>query len=251
MGAMPGADITGPEDLSNTQYVLLALWAGTRHGFEIDPDVLESMADRLLAWQEADGPRVQRRWDPPRAPTATGYHTVDRPAGAVDRARGFGYTPGERPTGSMTTAGLSSLAILKAMLVEKGNLDPKLRMRIDTGIWDAIAWLARHFSVGENPNAGATWHYYYLYGLERACVIAGKTHLGERDWYREGAEMLIRAQKEDGRWSTGRFGPRGMGAPGIWMDLLDSCFALLFLKRAALEPTEPILPPAPITPSER
>ena len=31
-----------------------------------------------------------------------------------------------------------------------------------------------NYSVRMNPRAGMTWYYYYLYSLERACVIAGK-----------------------------------------------------------------------------
>ena len=72
------------------------------------------------------------------------------------------------------------------------------------------------------------WPLYYLYSLERACVIAGKRYIGTHDWYLEGAAAVVGWQAEDGAF-------RPDGAAG-WMDLPNTCFALLFLKRASLRP---------------
>ena len=257
-----GEALSGPEDMSNTQYVLLALWAGARCGYEVDPKALHRMATRLLEWQQAQGPRRVRERDPrppPQGPNAR-YGNAEAPE-MTDYARGFGYTPGEPPSGSMTTAGLSSLAVVKAMLEETGTLDPTLGRRLDQAMWDAIAWLSWRYSITQNPpSLGPRWHYYYLYGLERACVIVGKKTLGRHDWYTEGARLLVDAQEGDGRWAPLAFGggprrPGGLGnvrapAASSGMDLLDSCFALLFLERAALEPKAPVLPGPAITPSE-
>jgi hypothetical protein len=251
----PGPAHYGPEDLSNSQYVLLALWVGSRCGYEVDQKTLEHIAKRLLAIQDRSGPREQRVLDPsPEAERGDSrYGDMTRPKDVFDRARGFGYTPGNGPTGSMTTAGLSSLAIVKAMLLEQHTLDPGLREQLDQGIWDAIAWLAHHYDIdGNPPTRSPVWHYYYLYGLERACVIVGKKFLGERDWYRDGAILLIDAQQTDGRWqppsAVGGWG----GGPGDVYDTAfqDTCFALLFLKRAALLPKVPLLPQPVVTPSE-
>ena len=125
---MPGGGPAhyGPEDLSNTQYVLLALWAGSRCGYEVDKKTLERIANRLLQIQDKSGPRVQRALDPTPDKERGGsrYGDTTRPKDVFDRARGFGYTPGEAPTGSMTTAGMSSVAIVKAMLLEQHGLDP-------------------------------------------------------------------------------------------------------------------------------
>jgi hypothetical protein len=170
-----------------------------------------------------------------------------------DRARGFGYTPGDPATGSMTTGGLSSLLTLKAVLDEQGMLEPALRRRLDQAAWDAIAWLARHYDLTTNPPVGALWHYYYLYGLERALVIAQKRLLGSHDWWSEGARLLVAAQTEDGAWRPpspllGFGGPGGPGAAPYDTALLDTCFALLFLRRAAFPTEKPLLePPAPVT----
>jgi hypothetical protein len=168
-----------------------------------------------------------------------------------DRARGFPYTMGGQVTGSMTTAGLSSLVIVKAMLLERNALKTATRKALDRGIWDAIAWLTWNYDLHWNPGAGSRWQYYYLYGLERACVIAGKRMLGEHDWYREGATLLVDDQEEEGSWrpddQLGGFG-RGPGGKLVFRtEILDTCFAVLFLKRATLIPKRPVLDDGPVT----
>ncbi len=249
----------GAEDLSNTQYVLLALWAGSRCGYDISVEKLEHIARRLIAWQDKDGAKVERMPDPepeakPKAPTGTHGYAPQEPKPPSkpryhDRARGFRYALVHPfSTGSMTVAGLSSLAIVKAMLMERKGLKPALKKALDQGMWDAIAWLQQRYSVHENPGEGSTWHYYYLYGLERACVIAGKRYIGANDWYREGASLLIGDQKPDGRWAPGGQASRFPGFEIYKTDLLDTCFALLFLKRATVKPKGPVLDdPGPVT----
>jgi hypothetical protein len=253
-GTRPKNAFLGDEDLSNTQYVLLAIWAGTRCGYDIKPEQLERIARRLLRYQERLGEGVERVEDPDpeeKKPTKDGSRYAQPTKGGEeterpkDRARGFPYTLRGPITGSMTTAGLSSLLIVKAMLLEQGAVPKALRVPLDKGIWDAIAWLQRNYTISAYPGRGLTWHYYYLYGLERACVIAGKRFLGAHDWYREGGEMLLDSQEAGGRWEPeGQLGTFGRGPAGgsrYRTALLDSCFALLLLKRATLVPKVPVL----------
>jgi hypothetical protein len=61
------------------------------------------------------------------------------------------------------------------------------------------------------------WYYYYLYGLERAGVLTGTEVFGRREWYPEGAQALLRMQGGNGSWDN---------------DAWNTCFAILFLKRA-------------------
>ncbi|HLY10340.1 MAG TPA: hypothetical protein VKW04_13635, partial [Planctomycetota bacterium] len=58
--------------------------------------------------------------------------------------------------------------------------------------------------------------YYDLYSLERAMMISKTEKLGDRDWYRDGAAFILANQ----------------GPEGEWIDTTDTCFALLFLKKA-------------------
>ena len=58
---------------------------------------------------------------------------------------------------------------------------------------------------------------YYMYALERAGMLYGTEMMGTHKWYPEGAKVLIETQGADGTGATARS---------------DTCFAILFLKRA-------------------
>ena len=89
--------------------------------------------------------------------------------------------------------------------------------KTDQNLADGVAWLADNFTVNSNPKKGGPWHYYYLYGLERAGVLYDTKKFGSRDWYAAGAKLLVAKQGADGNWGAHR---------------RDTCFAILFLKRA-------------------
>jgi hypothetical protein len=89
--------------------------------------------------------------------------------------------------------------------------------------------ITRHFTVTENPfpddpaRKSDPWHFYYLYALERLGVLTGTEAFGTHEWYAEGANYLLRAQKPDGSWSAE---PEGSTRT------LDTSLAILFLRRA-------------------
>jgi len=71
--------------------------------------------------------------------------------------------------------------------------------------------------------------YYFLYALERAGMLCGVEALGGHKWYPEGVQHLLGAQKPDGSWlSPLPHGDRPVLLNSVW----DTCFAILFLKRA-------------------
>ena len=144
-------------------------------------------------------------------------------------------------TGSMTCAGITSLVIAADKVLQSDarvsgdHIDccaahePGDADRIDR----AIQWLGRHYSVAYNPGTGGTWALYYLYGLERAGRLTARRFLplqpkpgqpSRADWYREGADHLVRNQDSlSGFWTgTGyaRTNP-----------LVGTSFALLFLSK--------------------
>jgi hypothetical protein len=92
---------------------------------------------------------------------------------------------------------------------------------VQKAIDDGFAWLDRNWAVDQNPGGRMEWHYYYLYGLERAGMLADRKWIGMHDWYREGAEYLLERQS-------------GLGS---WGDDVQTCFALLFLKRSTMPVT--------------
>ena len=97
--------------------------------------------------------------------------------------------------------------------------------------------------MDKNPEASdapAQWHYYYLYGLERAGMKAGVKYFGKHDWYREGAEYLLSAQTKSGGWPEG--GGEGRVADHTESPITQTCFALLFLKRSTRKPLIPMTP---------
>lgn len=181
---------SGTPDLSNTQYAALGLWAAGNAGADIPARAWNDLISSTLGFAERG---------------SSGY------------GGGFAYRPGGSATGSMTSAGVGVLAICRSFVSSPGRrLSRKDSSKLDSGIEAGLGWLARNFSVTDNPGVGANHHLYYLYGLERVGALVPAERIGSRDWYAEGAKVLIRAQRSGGSWG---------GYP-------DTCFALLFLRRA-------------------
>jgi hypothetical protein len=123
----------------------------------------------------------------------------------------FGYYVPLPGTGSMTCAGITSLIITNDMVSQsdarahgdridccgQGDLD-------NDRIERALAWLGRAnvFSLGSNPGQhGDIWLLYYLYGIERVGRLTARRFIGGHDWYREGADLLVRQQDQlSGYW---------------------------------------------------
>jgi hypothetical protein len=229
----------GPVDLSATQYAMLGLYAASRCGFEAPANLYEAVADLYLKNQAAEGPEVERWIENPAWQPGVEDRYGPFLVGGKDRARGWAYLPGLQAwTGSMTTAGITALAIAKDRLRAKGRLDPERTRQIDRAMTDGVAWLSANFAVDRNPGEGG-WHFYYLYGLERAGALTGLARFGKHDWYREGAEHLVGTQAVDGGWTAGTSDLTGAHETRI----VQTCFALLFLRRATVPPLEPVGPP--------
>jgi hypothetical protein len=67
---------------------------------------------------------------------------------------------------------------------------------------------------------------YYLWSLERVAVLYNLKTIDHKDWYVWGAEKLLANQQQNGNWVNG-------GYPSA-NPVIDTCFALLFLKQANL-----------------
>ena len=173
-----------PEDNSNSQFALLALHEAQRVGAKVS----------RTTWD-----RAQDYWQ-----------RIQNPDGS------WGYHPGSPGTGSMTCAGIASLVITSSQLA-KGDAEVRDEVarccgeqQQDDHLERGVAWLGRYFSVTRNPGlrgaAARSWHYYYLYGLERAGRLVARRLMGEHDWYREGAEFLVREQDRFSRgWKGAGF----------------------------------------------
>jgi hypothetical protein len=250
-GAPPG-DV----DLSNTQYALMALNVAGRCGIHVSPEVYLKALEYVLKEQEREkdaGPAElwieNPAWEP-------GFDDPPRflSAGKA-KARGWTYLQGlkEPCTGSMTVAGVTCLAIVKERLADAGKLTPETGHRIDRALLDGLGWLGEAFTVEDNPvvpAAPAMWHYYYLYGLERIGSLTGVKWFDKHDWYREGADHLLGAQQKEGGWQSAADRDKTKPADNTESAVVQTCFALLFLKRATTPPAVPVTPQSLTGPSD-
>jgi hypothetical protein len=222
------------EDVSCTQIVLLGLKSATRMKVPVDPLSIRKAMDFVLGSQEKDGPKVERPRDYRPSDRSTYVSTGD------DRARGWAYIKKgarpeeERTSGSMTCAGIGCLIIAKSILGK--HLPRKASDQVDQAVWDGFGWLMTNWSVTENPLHGRGRHYYHLYGLERVGTLGLYEKIGAHWWYKEGAEVLLGAQAADGKWDN-----KDEIAPS---DILDTCYALLFLRRGTAPVGDVITPRA-------
>ena len=227
-------------DNSVNQYGLLGLYSAHLCGLEIKPLLWEAAINHLLACQSQEGPKIDldlidyrtmtRRQADPDAP-----FTVSR---TLARANGWSYHESRSEgdwipsRGSMTCAGITGLAICQAALQDHPTLKrPKLQSDANRARSDGFAWLAQHLTARCHPGELAhqqQWFYYYLYGLERAALLSGIALIQDRDWYFEGAMVLVLAQQADGDW-PGELHPDRI--------VERDAMAILFLKQS----TAPVL----------
>jgi hypothetical protein len=225
-------------DNSNTQYGVLGLHSADLCERKIGRTTWFAVANHWLAEQcPAEGPAVPltlQSIEPKGAAMAAGGAAKGRTTAghgsgrtqANRRAtpRGWDYGQGDGiPYGGMTTAGISSLTIALAHLENSpGKLDPQLRSKIEQAIADGFAWLSKHRAPRHVPGTdlhhAMNWWYYHLYGLERACELSNVGLIDGNDWYHDHAQLLLASQRKDGGWGR----------------IEDTCWAILFLKKAQL-----------------
>lgn len=193
--------------MSNTQFAMLAVWGSRKYGVPVRSPLL-ALARYFRTNQNPDG----------------SWHY------------GLGAFKA-----SATNAGLIGLAIESALLDEKefpGALRPSNensnkeyldkafefagktigRKKSDPGGGSIVSFGGAYF------DADAIGDLYYLWTLERVGVIYSKELIADKNWYDWGYPIILEAQQPNGSWDEPhklRFGP-----------LVDTPFALLFLKRA-------------------
>jgi hypothetical protein len=189
-------------DNSNTQFATLALWAALRHGLPVERSV-DALARRFRRTQHDDG-----HWE---------------------------YIPG-KPTGpAMTGAGLLGLAVGHGLSDTREKIKDAQVGRGFRALAEAVgkplggdlnARLARGPRFGPpRVVARSPINLYLLWTVERVGVLYDARTIDGKDWYRWGVELLLEAQRKDGSWQTGKLYPGSCRT-------LDTCLALLFLKRA-------------------
>ena len=209
-------------DLSNTQFALLGLKAAARCRLPVPAEVWGDALKYFLHYQLPEGPDYLLT--EPRI-KAGGFSQL------TASARGWAYwreslDPAD-VLGSRVNIGICSLLLCREELeIRKEHASELARLKaklgkLDRSVRDALAWLAMNFAVDVNPPK-ADYKFYYLYSLERMGVLTGRRYVGKHDWYREGAEHLLKTQRPEGLWPA-----EGWSGP-----LPNTCFALLFFRRA-------------------
>jgi len=186
-------------DNSNTHFAMLGLWAA-------------------------------RKYDVPTDRTFTLVTRRFRTSQGGSGTWGYGFAPkGADGGGSTTCVALLGVAIGHVVAPE-----PDIRPETDPITIKAFVALSK--MVGEPVNDTANrptikdvGGLYYLWSMERIAVLFDVKTLGKKDWYLWGAEILLCHQAGNGSWDT-EGGYHGQ------TPVLNTCFALLFLRRANLTP---------------
>lgn len=166
-------------DLSNTSYAMGAMAktasleefrTGGRR-VDIDWDKALAFVDNLMKKEgpESGGAAYDERT--PQAGTTTN-------AAAKVHLRAYG---------SMTYAAVLSMCAAK---LDRG--DPRVRQSLE--------YLAKYWSVDENPGMGNQGLYYFYDIMARALSAANVDKVGEHFWKKELSERVISLQKPDGSW---------------------------------------------------
>ena len=213
----------GKADLSNAQFACLGFWGASEVGVEVS----------AKTWRRI----VQTAYEKHQ----NNVEEVDWPDDGGGRRRsgkrkiaGYHYYPNNRApwheSGCMTTAGLCTVGI-PMMLLDKKLGARHIQMFMKSSQL-GLGWMEhyydevmkgdrRHQRDGDvdksAPGVNGDNFYYYIYGLERVGAFFNTEYIGDNPWYRDGAEELLKRQ----------------GDPGVWRNTKDSCFALLFLRRAS------------------
>jgi hypothetical protein len=134
---------------------------------------------------------------------------------------------------AMTCAGLLGLAVGHGVAAPSADGKTPAKEGVDdSAIKDGMKHLSTLLGKSQNRGGGkaktplGAYGMYFLWSVERVGVLYNLRSIGDKDWYAWGSEMLVDEQAGDGSWHAGVY-------PGN-NATLDTCFALLFLKRANL-----------------
>ncbi len=215
------ARIVGATDNSNTQFAMLGLWAAQRHNIPVGP-TFRLMVERFQRTQQANG-----WW--------TYFLDHDSHADRVQHP-------------SMICVGLLGLAI---GCETKSRIPgaPQLK-KADLVVLKGLAALSQDMEVaasGLERFAASSRGPYYLWSVERVAMLYDLPTIGDKDWYRWGARILIACQSPSGEWRTLSFNANEI-PKAYYGPTLNTAFALLFLKRS--HPMKELTPKLPFTAKE-
>jgi hypothetical protein len=208
-------NLAGLSDNSNTQFALLGLWVAGRHGVPVAPP-FEILVER--------------------------FERSHRHPGGI-WAYGFGEEGGSR---SMICVGLLGLAIGRGLQMPTPGA--ALLAEKDVHVLRGLAALRRQIGKpsGRMDGSVPVLDVYFLWSLERVAMLYDLPTIGDREWYRWGAESLVANQAKGGFWTGASPTPEWAGKRNFdYRATLTTAFALLFLKHS--HPMKELTPKLPTT----
>jgi hypothetical protein len=160
-------------DHSVSQFGVLGAWSLADHLETFGADYWKMVDEAWRATQHENG-----AWSYSKAPTERYPETV-----------------------AMTAAGVATLFITQDYVNRGKNLDAAGNAS-DPNIDKGIAWINKNYNTLLNGDRTAQYYPYYgLYGVERIGVASGFRFLGNVDWYKDGADFLVKDQNRNGGWT--------------------------------------------------
>jgi hypothetical protein len=194
-------------DNSNTQFAALGLWAAGRHKLPVER-ALALTAARFRFSQSING-----GWDYP-------YEV-----------------PSHSSTPSMTCAGLLGLALGHGLIVRHQSHPTHSAKVDDAAIQHGMKALAGFIGAppshpfpsppggrGVRGEGRPSVNLYFLWSLGRVGLLYRTRRIDGKDWYAWGVNQVLVWQETDGSWKANAYAD---AAP-----IINTCFALLFLKRS-------------------
>jgi hypothetical protein len=217
---------SGEPDHSNTQYAVLGLRSAELCGQKVDVDLWHKVLRHFVEVQNKKGPaKVVETGGTGGTPRGWPYRDPDP----------YKKTGGGSGTMTMTCAGLASVLIAQDQLQSVSALRNDEKRIAFESIRDSVQWISKKYDqtmnrfLAASKNGELVNDGYLLYGLERAGVLAQKQRFNGRDWYQEGARLLLDAQVDSGEF------------PGKYDMTVETSFGILFLKRATIPIPGPVI----------
>lgn len=225
-------------DNSVSQYAMLGLYSAGLCGVRISPQVWFAAADHWLDQATITGEKAMRvEIGGPGSRLVNRKRRTSAQLPAAKPCR-WDYFKDHQPSASMTAAGVTGVTVCLAALRDLERGTAKLRRELEDRRRGGLVWLSRNYSmraVVGDPSSYFRHRDYYWFGFERAMELNEVELLQGRDWFFEGAQIMLGLQRSDGSWDG---------------SLEATCFCVLFLKKAVSGPVVPILQ-RPITPGGR
>ena len=213
-------------DTSITQYAVMGLWAAVRSNIEIPTETFEKIARWHISKQKGDG--------------GFSYHPFEQKVGPIPDYN--------KAIPSMTTAGTSSLLIVRRILFGNAEQDAEVRptaskrrfgvlerfsegklssangavevklASIDKSLKQSVRWMTADFANRQKRTE--VFFTYRMYSIERVAALLDVATFGDYDWYEEGSNDLLLRQLADGSWDE------------LAKPVAATSMALMFLSRA-------------------